>query len=152
MCWDLIIVDEDKKHILTDKKWRVSSRGYVVHSFRLNKKVETIRLHRLILGVTDPSIIIDHINGNKLDNRTSNLRIVTTSQNAMNQKKTQKKTSSQYKGVSRCTDRDRWISMIKVDTKTINLGRFKTELEAAEAYNKAALIHFGEYAKINENI
>ena len=151
MYWDLII-DEDRKHILTEKKWRVSSRGYVIHSHRVGKKVETIRLHRLLLGVTDPSIIIDHINGNKLDNRVSNLRIVTTSQNAMNQKKTKLKTSSRYKGVSKCTDRDRWICMIKVGTKTINLGRFKTELEAAKAYNKSALIHFAEYAKINENI
>jgi hypothetical protein len=147
-----IIVDENMKHLLLEKKWRISHFGYVVHSYRETGKVKTIRIHRVILGVTDPKVIIDHINGNKLDNRVQNLRIATTSQNGMNRKKTKLKTSSIYKGVSKCSDRNKWASMIKANGKRINLGRFNTESEAAEAYNKAALTYFGEFAKINEII
>ena len=147
-----ILIDDEKKHILVEKKWRISSQGYVIHSFRIQSKVKTIFLHRFILGLDDPKTIIDHINGNKLDNRVQNLRIATTSQNGMNRKKTKLKTSSIYKGVSKCSDRNKWASMIKANGKSINLGRFNTESEAAEAYNKAALTYFGEFAKINEII
>jgi flagellar basal body P-ring protein FlgI len=147
-----IIVDENMKYLLLEKKWRISHFGYAVHSYREASKVKTIRIHRVILGVTDPKVIIDHINGNKLDNRKCNLRIVTVSQNAMNSKKTNKPTTSIYKGVSKCSDRDKYIAMIKHNGKRLNLGRFNTEVEAALAYNIAAKKYFGEYAKINEII
>lgn len=90
----------------------------------------------------------DHINGNKLDNRRSNLRLATRSENEAN--KPYSRGRSKYKGVSWRKDRDRWRATIQVDGKQIALGLFKKEQDAARAYNKAALDFFGEFATLND--
>ena len=91
---------------------------------------------------------VDHINGNRSDNRVENLRWVTKAQNGMNSKKRINSTSI-YKGVSRMMRDGRWEARIKVDGKSKNLGHFDDEEDAARAYDKAAREHFGEYALIN---
>jgi len=92
--------------------------------------------------------VIDHINGNKLDNRKENLRIVTYTQNAQNKSK-QENTTSKYIGVYFRKDRNTWIAEIRVNSKKIYLGAFKTEIEAAKIRDIATLEHFGEYGKLN---
>jgi hypothetical protein len=92
---------------------------------------------------------LDHINGNKKDNRIKNLREVTKSQNQQNNKKQINKTS-EFKGVSWCKSRKKWCSYIKLHGKTFNLGRFENETQAAKTYNEAAMKYFGEFASINE--
>ncbi len=77
-------------------------------------------------------LVVDHINDNKLDNRLENLQIVT---NRFNSHKTQGKGTSIYKGVSFDKVRQKWVSMIQINGKQINLGRFTNELEASEKYN-----------------
>lgn len=91
---------------------------------------------------------IDHINGNRSDNRINNLRPATTVQNGGNRKK-QKNTTSQYKGVSWCQRLQSWKSGIYPGNKLKHLGYFSVEKEAAKAYDRAALKYFGEYAKLN---
>lgn len=89
---------------------------------------------------------IDHINGDKLDNRISNLRASTRSENAKNFPVTKKNTSG-YKGVSWHKQRKRWVASIKVNGKKIDLGRYKTPEEAHAAYCEAANKHHGEFAR-----
>ena len=128
------IIDSEDYTKISQFKWYLDGRGYIVSSGRRHK------LHRLILDVHDCLIQVDHINGNKLDNRKDNLRLVSNQQNQMNIHK-KKGTSSKYFGV--CLDgriklTNRWIASIKVDYKNIFLGRFNTEIEAALAYNNAS--------------
>jgi hypothetical protein len=93
----------------------------------------------------------DHINHNGLDNRKTNLRICTTSQNAQNRPKDTRNISG-YKGVGRCMSRGcnyEWRAEIKINGKKIHLGLFHSPEKAALAYDKAARNLFGEFALTN---
>jgi hypothetical protein len=104
------------------------------------------RLHRMIMGANAGSVV-DHINGNTMDNSRLNLRICTQSQNAKNRSKSTKSASSKYKGVHWHRG---WMASIRVNYKRIYLGVFKTEEAAAMAYNNAAVRYHGEFAKVNQ--
>ena len=113
----------------------------------------SIMLHRVIMGLIDPDFIVDHISGDPLDNRRANLRVVSKQQNSWNKAKTGSKTFSQYKGVSDYSARSAinpYRSQIDVSGRTVYLGAYPTEGEAAHAYNAAALEHFGEFARLND--
>lgn len=111
---------------------------------------KTMRLHRLIMGTLDnPEILIDHINGDGCDNRKSNLRFCTCAENARNVRP-RKNTTSKYKGVYFSTQAQKWMAKINKDKKNYHLGTFENEEAAAEAYNRAAIELFGEFAYLNE--
>jgi hypothetical protein len=88
-----------------------------------------------------PKNVIDHINGDKLDNRISNLRDVCLSQNSQNQTRPAKNNKSGYLGVSRAKSKNKWKSTIKVDGKTKTIGTFDTPEKAHEAYVVAKRQH-----------
>lgn len=114
------------------------------------KRKTTIRMHRLILGVEDSAILVDHRDGDGLNNRRSNIRVATTHQNCCNQRKT--RGVSRFKGVwfnKRGKRTKRWIASIKAEGKRLSLGAFLTEEEAALAYDRAALQYYGEFACLN---
>lgn len=116
----------------------------------LGKENKTIvSLHRLIMGVIGDSVHIDHINGDKLDNRKSNLRLATRSQNLANQRKQNRNTSSQFKGVSFNIEKMKWAAYINCSGKRYRLGYYVSEIMAALSYDRLANILFGEYAKPN---
>lgn len=92
-----------------------------------------------------PSVWLDHINGNTLDNRISNLRAVTPSQNAAN-KRPRRDSTSGLKGVYFYPHENKWRSQICRDGITRSLGVFDTPEAAHEAYNEAAAALFGEHA------
>ena len=98
--------------------------GYVRAHALINKKAT--RLHRFILGVTDPSIIIDHIDCDPLNNTKANLRVVTKSENCLNRK-------NKAKGYSYDRRRGKWQAYVTRAGKTVYIGRFNTEYEAASA-------------------
>ena len=91
---------------------------------------------------------VDHINGDTLDNRRSNLRVCDRSQNLCNRKKMAGK-SSRYKGVSYNKLRGKWDARLMFRGKQYCLGLFKTELEAAKAYDALAREKHAKYAKTN---
>lgn len=103
-------------------------------------------MHRFITNAPK-ELEVDHINGNRLDNRKENLRICTKSQNLRNQHKTCG--SSKYKGVSWRVRANKWESRIYVDGKKLFLGLYSDEEDAAKAYDKAAIQHYKEFAKTN---
>lgn len=94
-------------------------------------------MHRFLMGAKDSEQHVDHDNGDTLNNRRSNLRFATRTQNLRNSQK-RKNASSQWKGVFFSNKDKRWLAKIRVDKKQIVLGYFKSEIEAATAYyNKA---------------
>jgi hypothetical protein len=128
----------DMRMVFGDPCWAVRN-GYAYR--------EGLAMHRLILGLSlgDPDQI-DHINGDKLDNRRSNLRIATRSQNLANQQKSRGATSSRYKGVHWDRSKQKWRATIRSQ----HLGCFASEEDAARAYNRAARQAWGEYAYLND--
>lgn len=140
---DEILFDKQDINIINLRKWDTAGR-YA----KAKIKDKTVLLHRLIV---DPPAnkYVDHINGNTYDNRRSNLRICTNSENQSN--KHVSYGQSEYKGVSRSGDRYRkpWRATIKSKGKTISIGVFWTEEEAARAYDAKAKELFGDFAKFN---
>ncbi len=130
-------------------KWQCGSHGYAMREQHISyinkvKKRKTVMMHRLIMD-TPKDMDTDHINGDKLDNRCSNLRVCTTSQNAMN------RASVSKCGVKGVTERKngRWQAHIGFKGKQETIGTFDTIYEAAMAYNKRAKELYGNFAKTN---
>lgn len=140
------IIDEEDYELVSLYKWHVTSHKYAGHTPAPGK---CIYMHRLILNVKKGEVV-DHINGNTLDNRKSNLRICKQNKNVKNRKKSSLNKTG-YKGtfkVNKNLKKD-YTAQIQVDSKRIHLGYFATVIEAAEAYNEAAIKYFGEYAQLN---
>jgi hypothetical protein len=108
-------------------------------------------LQKILLGIKGTDICIDHINHNSLDNRKSNLRICSPKENCRNSRKPNKKNStSKYKGVFYSKGIKKFMSVIGFDNKSIHLGVFLYEINAALAYNKAAIKLYGKFAYLND--
>lgn len=122
-------------------------------NIRSNRKTRNCYVHRLIAEtfIPNPNNLkqIDHINHDKTDNNINNLRWCTIQQNHQNMPKG-KKTSSKYKGVTFVKSSNRWIASGCYMRKVFYWGSYKTEKEAAEAYNRKAKELFGEFAFLNE--
>lgn len=135
-------IDENDYEKISKYSWWLSNN--YIHGSVNNKKV---RLSRFILNYTGNDVV-DHINGNTLDNRKQNLRIITRKQNSMN-KKSRVNSTSKYLGISYYKRINKWVSEIRIDGKKICIGQFINEIDAAKARDKVAFEHFGEYARLN---
>jgi hypothetical protein len=149
------IVDPERVAELSMRKWYRHNKGYAASKTRSGNKQTTLLMHRVLLGVQKGESI-DHANCDKLDNRMSNLRLATKSQNAANSGKPIKRKLaihvSRFRGVHWAADKSgsgAWCSRIRVNGRDFYLGRFASDTDAAKAYNAAALKHFGEFARIN---
>lgn len=111
-------------------------------------KEKRVAMHRAIASPA-PGMEVDHINGDGLDNRRANLRVCTKSQNQRGQRVQGRNKTSVFKGVCWLKDRSRWGAHIKVSRKSVYLGTFKSEIDAALAYDAAARTYFGEFARPN---
>lgn len=146
------LVDDDMYEYLNQWKWRYHSGGYAsrsehVSGSKKNRIMRHIYLHRFIMN-TPEQMETDHINGNRLDNRKSNLRICTNKQNGHNMSIT-KRNSSGYKGVFWDKKRNKWYAYISLGEKDKYLGLFVVKEDAARAWNEAAKKYYGEYARLN---
>lgn len=153
---ETIIVDEADYGFLSQWSWGINSTGYARRTIR--KKANpggfgTLLMHHLIL-CPPPGFESDHINGNKLDNRRSNLRIVARSINVQRRRiRASRKPKSGFRGVEvRSGGGRRFSARICKDGVRIQLGSFYTAKEAALAYDKAALELFGPLAEANRNV
>ncbi|RAT01404.1 hypothetical protein A6E27_23005 [Bacillus cereus] len=127
--YELII---DKNLDLPNKPFR-DHQGYV----RMSVNGKKVMFHRWVLGTTDPNIIVDHRNRNKLDNRRSNLRECTKQENNRN---------SKAKGYCYLKRLNKYQANIRVDGKLIYLGIHEREEDAREAYIQASIKYFGEFS------
>lgn len=132
-------------------RWVAEPRDHTTYAVRrpfVNGQRRKVSLHRVILGVLDRSVLVDHINGNGLDCRRGNLRIVSPRENMWNMRRRRDNTSG-FKGVSWCENNKGWIAAIQLDRKRTYLGTYSDPSEAARVYDRAAVRLFGAYAKLN---
>jgi hypothetical protein len=144
------IVDADDYYRLIKYKWqvvRIRDTYYVRRLVSRNGKRTTLFMHKVILHAPK-GMVVDHINGNPLDNRKANLRLATPAQNSRNRRVTKRGTSI-YKGVWYNRTKRLYCARITVSRKMIYIGQFKDEVEAARAYDRAARKYHGEFARLN---
>ena len=139
---DTYKIDLDDLERCKQHSWVKDPRGYFVS--RIDHK--SVTLHRFLLGTKGSKVMTDHINGDKSDNRKSNLRQCTQNQNGKNLK-VKKNNKSGHPGVSQ-TKSGKWSASIMVNRKEINLGVFESKFEAINVRRLAELEHFGEFAPI----
>lgn len=151
--FDVLIDDEDVP-LVTQYKWyihRPSGNRYFYSHICVNNKRTSIKLHRLIMGCeTCDGTIVDHINGNTLDNRKSNLRICNHLGNAQNAKK-RKDNKTGYKGVTKrhLVSGDRYRAKIRINGKLCIIGEADAAETCARWYDVMAIKHHGEFARLN---
>jgi hypothetical protein len=150
----ICLIDKETYPLVKDYRWGLYSKKYkhstqcrVDTDIHINNKRIVILLHRLILS-PPKHLHVDHIDGNPLNNKKSNLRIANAHQNSANSRSNHG--TSQYKGVCWNKRNNNWTAQIHIFRKKINLGSFKNEVDAAQAYNAAAIKYFGEYACLNK--
>lgn len=137
------IIDLEDVDKIKNYKWHIAE-GYA------NNK-STGKMHRFIIDCPK-GMVVDHINGNTLDNRKCNLRICTIAENSRNRNKYKKNASSIYKGVSYDKKKGKWRAIIQINKKSKHIGYYDSELEASIQYDKKAILYHGVYAKTNHSI
>lgn len=145
------LVDDADYDFLMQWKWhanRNKNKVYAMRAIHKDGKTKLYGMHRQILGLTDPSICGDHLDGDGLNNQRHNLRACTSQENVRNSKS--RGGTSRYKGVSWYPRRNKWVAYITGGGKRKTIGYFGSEQEAAMAYNKYAPVYHGEFAALNE--
>jgi hypothetical protein len=128
------------------RKWIAYVSPHTVYAYRTNQRLHRIIVERVIGRKLTANDIVDHIDGDGLNNRRSNLRLATPSQNAGNSRIRSNNTSG-YKGV--CFISGKWVAQITYKSNPMTLGRFDDILDAARAYNAGAIKYFGKFARLN---
>jgi hypothetical protein len=144
-----LVDDVDYERVISAGPWHGAPCGrhlYVQRSVRKPgaKRSTEERLHAFLTGWP----LVDHANGNGLDNRRSNLREATHAQNSANSRLSRRSTSG-FKGVTWYKRTSRWRAHITADQVQRHLGYFDTPEEAARAYDTAATEAFGDFARLN---
>lgn len=143
-----LVDDEDYDAVIRMGSWCATPSARTFYALRNARRPDggptTLRMHRFLTGWQ----MVDHINGDGLDNRRSNLREATSAQNNANAQMNYNNTAG-YKGVSRVKRSPNWRACIRISGKTRHLGMFPTAEDAARAYDAAARIVHGEFARLN---
>ncbi len=139
------IVDKADYEWLSQYKWCVSIAGTKMYACR-REDGKTILMHRFIMNAPQ-DLVVDHIDGNGLNDRRNNLRLCTPTQNRYNCRVWTG--TSKYKGVYRDRKSGKWVANICYKRRCIYLGAYDSEAEAARAYDRKAVELFGEFAYLN---
>ena len=142
------IVDDSDYPFISQFNWHLMGKTNGHHYAQAFINGKKVSMHRLILGAPK-GVDTDHRNHDGLDNRRDNLRLCTRSQNIQNQKPRNHCKSSQYKGVYRSKEYEKWQAYIKLNRVRYCLGSYADEDVAALVYNFAAIVLFGEFACLN---
>lgn len=144
-----VLFDDEDILTLFNHRWHVAKRSRNgMYAVARTSSGRGVYMHQLILPAPQGKMV-DHINGNGLDNRKCNLRLCIKIENQRNQRP---RFGKRFKGVAfnaRLMSKP-WSAKIRVGYKNIHIGYFPTEIEAAIAYNSAAKEHFKEFAWFNE--
>ena len=146
-------VDPADYHRLRQYEWFLKKGKNTFYALRtvptaITGKHAHIFMHREVIHVPE-GMMADHVNHDGLDNRTANLRPATRSQNMCHRKKRSAPTHSKYKGISWVKRKRKWHAQIMFQKKRIHLGYFRDEIEAARAYDRAAMKYHAEFASLN---
>jgi len=144
------IIDDDDFDLVNAFKWHFSTRGYAHSTDRSGIKRRCLKMHRLIMNAP-AGMDIDHINGNKLDNRRCNLRICTRSENMFNRPKNRLNKSG-YKGVCWSNYLGKWKSSISCNGVVYHIGVFDDPKVAYDAYCAKAKELHGEFAFMSAEV
>ena len=139
----LFLIDEREVWWVKKHRWHLSKRGYITTKI----KRKNVCLHRMLIKA-EPGFDVDHINGNKLDNRMENLRVCTHQQNCFNQK-LRKTNTSGFIGVSKKSDAGKYEAYIHLNGRKHYLGLFDSASDAAMTRDRAAIEMFGQHARLN---
>jgi hypothetical protein len=146
------IIDARDYYWLNSYKWIVygnKNNFYAVrNSIVAPNETRPVYMHRVIMN-PPPGLFVDHRNCDSLDNRRSNLRFATPSQNMQNRRK-KKNTTSKYRGVWLLSN-GKYESQVSHKGKKIWLGWFDSEIDAAHAFDRAVKKYHGEFARLNFN-
>lgn len=146
-----IVDDEDYDRLVAMGKWQIEKRKNTIYATKkilVNGVMKRVYMHSIVMQANGAQV--DHKFGDGLDNRKENLRICTHAQNQMN-RGVPSNNKSGFKGVCWHKNIKRWVAYIKVNNKNVNIGTFKDKIEAAKAYNAAAIFYHGEsFAKLNQ--
>jgi hypothetical protein len=149
-----VLYDECDHELILKHKWFITDHGRVV-GYLIGQSRLKILMHRLVMGVSEKSEEVDHINRNPVDNRRANLRKCTRAENSCN---IPARGRCKYLGVNYREYSDHRtgrrfgpyiVALIRTKSKRIYLGSFPTEEDAARAYDQAAKIYHGEFANLN---
>jgi HNH endonuclease len=148
---EIVLVDDDFHSKANQYVWFRRGHGtrniYACRQEKLRKgKYKPILMHREIMGIDDPAVLIDHIDGNGLNNCSSNLRLANRAENGRNRVRLDKNNKSGFRGV--CKFRGLWRAYIHVAGKSIHLGTYETKEEAAMVFDEAAKKYFGTFCGI----
>lgn len=137
------LVDKSYAYLADEYKFYLNSSGYPITTI----DHKPMRIHHLVMGNPGKGKQVDHINRNRLDNRTANLRVVSSAENVHNS--TRANGISGYRGVTKSSHSDTWEARIAYKGCRIHLGVFKTKEEAAAARDIATKKYHGKYADLN---
>ncbi|HUW19242.1 MAG TPA: HNH endonuclease [Sedimentisphaerales bacterium] len=140
------VVDAEDYPTLSQFTWFAEGTKKNCYAVR-KENGKSIKMHRQITNAPD-HLVVDHIDHNGLNNRRSNLRLATFTQNCRNQRRLSHG-SSKYKGVHWNKKAKKWAAAIRCDNKTRHLGYFHDEIQAARAYDRAARNYHGVFASLN---
>jgi hypothetical protein len=143
------LVDDADYQRLSGTRWyaKKSKAGwYAVRWETVGRVRRIVRMHNVVAS-PPPGMEADHANGDTLDNTRGNLRVCTRSQNLHNTARSSRPASSRFRGVH--LDGEVWRARLRTNGLRLNLGRFATEVEAAKAYDRAAVEMVGQFARLN---
>lgn len=153
LCGKKILVDGEDFHLLSRHNWYLNGKGYAVTSIG----GKHVRIHRFVFGKVPPSMVVDHINRNKLDNRRSNLRAVSHQENAWNSPvcegtdNVKTKRTSNYVGIRRrnIKGRIKFEASATVSNKEVYIGKFDDEIDAVKMRDAFIYNLRGRFAYLN---